>query len=240
MVGLGTLINVGAIIAGGLIGLVGGRLLKPDHQDTILKCNGVAVIVIGISGTLSKMLVIDNNRIVTQGTMMMILSLMLGTVLGSIMDIDQKVENFGGWLQKKSGSQGDNRFINGFATASLTVSVGAMAIIGAIQDGIYGDFTILAAKAVLDFVIVLVMTSSMGKGCIFSSISVGVIQGSFTVLARVIQPIMTETALDNISLVGNILILCVGINLIWPKTIKVANMLPSLIFAVIAAFLPFF
>ena len=116
-------------------------------------------------------------------------------------------------------------------TASLTVSIGAMAILGSIQDGIYGDHSTLVAKGILDFIIVLIMASSMGKGCIFSFIPVAALQGSVTALAVVLSGIMTDPVLNNLSLVGNISIFCVGINLVWEKTIKVANLLPALLIA---------
>lgn len=122
--------------------------------------------------------------------------------------------------------------MNGFVSASLTVSIGAMAFIGSIQDGIYGDHSTLVAKAILEFIIVLIMASSMDKGCVLSFIPVAVLQGSMTALAVVLSGFMTDAVLNNISLVGNILIFCVGINLVWPKTIKVANLLPALLVAV--------
>ena len=114
-----------------------------------------------------------------------------------------------------------------------------MAIVGAIQDGIIGDYSILAAKAVLDLMIILVMTASMGKGCLFSAIPVAVFQGSITALARLVEPLMTEKALHNLSLVGSILIFCVGLNLVWGKKVKVANLLPAVAVAAMWAFLPF-
>jgi hypothetical protein len=112
-----------------------------------------------------------------------------------------------------------------------------MAIIGAIQDGISGSHDILYAKAILDLIIIIMMTASLGKGCIFSAIPVAILQGTITLLARVIAPVMTDAAVSNITLVGNVLILCVGVNLIWPKTIRVANVLPAIVVAVIFAFL---
>ncbi len=111
-----------------------------------------------------------------------------------------------------------------------------MAIVGAIEDGLTGDYSILATKAVLDLIIIMIMSCSMGKGAVFSAIPVAVFQGSVTVLAGLLRPLMTEAALSNLSLVGNVLIFCVGINLIWGKRIKVANLLPALIVAVAAAF----
>ena len=123
-------------------------------------------------------------------------------------------------------------------TASLTVCVGAMAVVGSIRDGIYGDYSILAAKAVLDLIIVLVMTASMGKGCIFSAVPVGIFQGILTLLAALVEPLMTEQALSNLSLTGSMLIFCVGVNLLWGKKIRVANLLPAIFVAVAWAFLP--
>ncbi len=113
-----------------------------------------------------------------------------------------------------------------------------MAIVGAIQDGISGDYSTLAIKAVLDFIIVAIMTASMGKGCAFSVIPVFILEGSITLLAKLVAPIMTETAISNLSLVGSVLIFCVGVNLVWGKKVRVANMLPALIVAVIAAYIP--
>ena len=114
-----------------------------------------------------------------------------------------------------------------------------MAIVGAIQDGISNDYSTLALKAVLDFIIVMVMSSSMGKGCAFSAIPVFVFEGTITMLSRLISPIMTELAISYLSLIGSILIFCVGVNLIWGGRIRVANMLPAVVLAILAAYLPF-
>ncbi|MBR7074408.1 MAG: DUF554 family protein [Oscillospiraceae bacterium] len=113
-----------------------------------------------------------------------------------------------------------------------------MAIMGAIQDGISGDWSTLGAKAILDLIIVMVMTCSMGKGCAFSAIPVFLWEGGLTLLASVLRPVMTEAAMGYLSLVGSVLIFCVGLNLVWGKKIRVANLLPAVILAVIAAFLP--
>lgn len=233
MRGLGTIINALAILAGGVLGILCKSFLKARYQETIIKATGFSVVFLGAAGTLSKMLtVLLDGSLTTSGSMVMILSLALGALLGELVDLDSQFERFGEWLRHKTGSDGDNQFVNGFVSASLTVSIGAMAVIGSIQDGIYGDHSTLAAKAILDFIIVLIMASSMGKGCVFSFIPVAVLQGSMTALAVVLSGFMTDAVLNNISLVGNILIFCVGINLVWPKTIKVANLLPALLVAV--------
>ena len=234
MSGLGTIINALAIIAGGVIGICCKKLIKESYQETITKAAGFSVLFLGMGGTFAKMLVVagDGPELDTTGSMTIVLSMVIGAVIGEMIDLDHQFERFGEWLRHKTGSDGDSQFINGFVTASLTVSIGAMGIMGAIQDGIYGDHTTVVAKAILDFVIVLIMASSMGKGCIFSFIPVAVWQGMSTALAVVLSGYMTEPVLNSLSMVGNILITCVGVNLLWPKTIKVANLLPALIVAV--------
>lgn len=239
MLGLGTIVNSAAIIVGGIIGMLFKKLISPGMQESVTRATGVCVLFIGIGGALSQMLRISENGIDTAGTLMIVLSVVLGTVVGELIRIDDGIEKFGSWLKKKTGSEKDHSFLDGFVSATCTVCIGAMAIVGAIEDGISGDHATLFAKSILDFVIVLVMASSMGKGCIFSAIPVFLLQGSFTLLAKVISPLITDGASSNISLVGSVLIFCVGLNLVWGKRIKVANMLPALLFAAGAAFLPF-
>ena len=239
MIGLGTIINVAAIIVGGLLGMFCGRLLKPRLQDGLNMACGICVLFIGIAGALEGMLSLDGGRIVSGGSMLVIGCLAIGALLGEMLNLEDKIERFGEWLKVKSGNSGERRFVEGFVTASLTVCIGAMAVVGAIEDGIFGDYSILATKAVLDLIIILVMTCSMGKGCIFSAIPVGIFQGSVTLLSRLIKPLMTDAAMANLSLVGSILIFCVGLNLVWGKKVRVANLLPAIVIAVAAAFLPF-
>ena len=236
MIGLGTIINTAAIILGGIAGGLFGKRLTERYQDTLMKACGLCVIFLGIAGALEKMFTVQNGSIVSGGTMMMIASFAIGSLAGEWINIEHHMNRFGEWLKVKSGNSKDKIFVDAFVTASLTVCVGAMAIVGSIQDGILGDYNILLMKAILDFVIICVMTASMGKGCAFSAISVALFQGSITLLARGIEPIMTEPALNNLSLVGSMLIFCVGVNLVWEKKFKVANMLPAIVVAVIWAF----
>ena len=239
MPGLGTIMNCIGIFVGGLIGLIFGRFIKENMQDALTKVCGVSTLFIAVSGALEKMLSADENgKIVSEGSMLIVICLALGTLLGEIINIENGFERFGEWLKKKTGNAKDQRFVNGFVTASLTVCIGAMAIVGSIKDGIEKDPSILITKAILDLIIIAVMTCAMGKGCIFSLIPVGILQGAVTLLSGLLSPVMTQTALDHLSLVGSVLIFCVGINLVWDKKIRVANMLPSIVFAVIAAFLP--
>lgn len=237
MVGLGTIINTAAIVAGGLFGLLFGRFLSEQKQDTLSKVCGVSTLFIGLSGALEGMLTVEGTSLVSGGTMEIVLCLTLGALIGELLNIEDHIERFGEWLKVKTGSARDQQFVNAFVTASLTVCIGAMAIIGAIEDGIMGDPSILITKATLDFIIVMVMTSSMGRGCIFSAIPVAALQGSVTALARLVSPLMTPAALSSISLIGSILIFCVGLNLIWGKKVRVANLLPAILLAVAAAYL---
>lgn len=236
MFGLGTIINMLAILAGGLIGRLVGKAIPKRVQDMLYMVCGIATLFIGIGGCLQHMLTVENGVLNTQGTMMMLISLTIGALIGEWINLEKRLEQFGEWLKRKTGNSGDATFIDGFVTASLTVCIGAMAIVGAIQDGMEGDISVLAAKSVLDLVIVCVMAASMGKGCIFSLIPVGILQGSVTALSVVLKPVMTESALSNLSYVGSVLIFCVGVNLVWGKKVKVANLLPAVVIAVVWAF----
>ena len=238
MPGMGTIINTLAIVAGGFFGALFGRFLHESAQDTLTKVCGVSTLFIAITGTLEQMLRVENGAIVSSGSMLIIGCLAIGGLIGEWLNIEQGFERFGQWLKIKTGNAKDKGFVDAFVTASLTVCIGAMAIVGSIQDGIAGDYSILATKAVLDLIIIMVMSCSLGKGAVFSAIPVAVFQGSITALAGLVRPLMTDAALGNLSLVGNVLIFCVGINLVWDKKIKVANLLPAIVVAVAAAFLP--
>ena len=239
MAGLGTIINSAAIIVGGVFGLLFGKILNERIQDSLQKASGICVLFIGIAGAMEGMLKLSGSSLSAGRSMFIVASLALGALVGEILNIEHGFERFGEWLKVKTGNAKDKSFVEGFVTASLTVCIGAMAVVGSIKDGLSGDYSILATKAILDFIIIMVMTCSLGKGCIFSAIPVAVFQGLITALARLIKPLMTDGALANLSLIGSILIFCVGVNLVWDKRIKVANLLPSLVFAVAIAFLPF-
>lgn len=235
MIGLGTIINSVGIVFGGITGLLFGRFLKERFQDTLNMACGISVLFIGIAGAMEGMLRIEDGTLSSGQALMVVICLAVGALIGEAIDIESRFEAFGEWLKRKTGNAKDKNFVDGFVTASLTVSIGAMAIVGAIQDGINHDWSILATKGILDFVIILVMTCSLGKGCMFSAIPVFAFEGAMTLLAALIRPLMTEAALANLSLIGSILIFCVGLNLVWGKKVRVANLLPSILLAVIWA-----
>lgn len=238
MLGLGTIINCAGILLGGFFGLFAERCGHPERQEALQKACGIAVLFIGISGAMAGMLQVGGSALSSGKAMLVALSLALGTVLGELLSLEAWFARLGKWLRDKTGSSGDPRFIDAFVTASLTVCIGAMSIVGAIQDGVSRDYSTLAVKAVLDCVIIAVMTASLGKGCIFSAIPVFVLEGAVTLLAQLLAPALTELAVSYLSLIGSILIFCVGVNLVWGKLLRVANMLPAILFAIAFSYLP--
>ena len=229
MIGLGTIINTTAVIAGGLIGICFKKGMKQKMQDTLMQACGVSVIFLGISGTLSKMNTVKNSD------MVLILSLVIGTLIGEWLDIEQKMDLIGEKIKAAVKAQNDNKFVDGFVNVSLIICVGAMAIVGSIQDGISGDYSMLAAKAILDFVIVMVFASTYGIGAIFSAVLIFLYQGGITLAAAAFGSFASTAVIDNLSFVGSALIFCVGVNVGFGKRINVGNMLPALIIAALWA-----
>ncbi|MDQ0223489.1 DUF554 domain-containing protein [Streptococcus moroccensis] len=235
----GTVLNAVGVLLGGGLGLLLGKGLKPGTQTSLMTMTGVSVLFLGIGGAMEELLTLSETGLATQGGMMLIVSIMLGTLIGEVLNIEGAFEHLGNWLKTISQNDQDSQFIDAFLTSSLTICIGAMAIVGAITEGLTGDYSILAAKAILDFMIVLLVTTSKGKGSLFAAVPLVLLQGSVTLLAGIIAPLMTDQALSNLSLVGNVLIFCVGLNLVFDKGIKVANSLPAILIAVAYAFLPF-
>ena len=220
MPGLGTLINAVAVIVGGILGLAFRKGLPRRFQNTLMQALGLATLFIGISGALEKMLILQNGEVSVQGTMLAVISLALGALAGEILDLEARFEQFGQWLKRKSGGDKDDRFMDGFLTASLTICIGAMAIVGALQDGLFADPSLLITKAVLDCLIIMIFTSAFGKGAVFSVIPLVLFQGSITLLAQLIAPMLTDGMIVNLAMIGSMLIFCVGINLMFNTKIK--------------------
>lgn len=233
MIGLGTLLNTGAVIAGGLIGLLIKNGLKQGLQDSLMRACGVATIFIGIGGTLSKMLVLHNGAFETQKTMLLILSLVLGTALGELLQLEEKMDGLGEKIKKAVKRDDDSRFVEGFVSVSLIICVGAMAIVGAIQDGISGNFSMLAAKAILDAIIVMVFASTYGIGAVFSALPLLVYQGLLTVIAALCGAFVSDAIINDLSYIGSALIFCVGVNIAFGKRFRVGNMLPAMLVPII-------
>lgn len=217
MFGFGTIINTAAVIAGGIAGVVLKKGIPENCQKILMQACGIATIFIGVSGTLKEMLVINGSSIETKGTFLLILSLVLGGLAGSLLSIEDRLERLGELLKKKLHSEKDTRFVEGFVTSTLVICIGAMAIVGAIEDGLTGNFSTLTAKAILDFVIVMIFASTLGKGVIFSSLPLFLYQGAITILAAVLGDFMSPSLISDISFVGSALIFCVGVNIAFGK-----------------------
>ena len=234
MIGLGTIINTVAIIIGGLLGLLLKNGIAKQFESILMQALGLATIFIGASGVLKYMLVVENGAIATRGTMLLIFSLVIGSLLGQWLDIEARMETLGIKLKAAVRIKNDNLFVEGFVTASLIVCVGAMAIVGAMQDGLSGDSSMLIAKALLDFALVAILASAYGVGPVFSALPIFVYQGAITLIAALFGNVISDGLIEMLSFVGSALIFCVGINLVREKTFRVANMLPALLIPVFA------
>ncbi len=233
MIGLGTIVNVIAVLLGGFIGLFIKKGLSMRLQDMIMKVLGLSTMFIGASGALAGLLSVKDGVISTKGTMLMIFSLVIGSILGEIIRIEDRLETLGEKL-KKSVKAGENgHFVEAFVTNTLVICVGAMAIMGSLQDGLSGDPTTLFAKSILDGVIAIVFTSTLGVGAMFAVIPLAIYQGGITILSRFIEPYLVGNMVPDMSYIGSVLIFAIGINLAFGKKFKVGNMLPSILIPII-------
>lgn len=217
---IGTLINCAAIVAGSLLGLLLRRGMNENVSKTVMQGVGLSVILIGIMGAIQ-----------TNNTLLVILSMVLGGIIGSLINIDAKMNRLGAWAQKKltRGDDETNTFAKGFVTASLVYCVGAMAVVGALDSGIRGDHSTLIAKAALDGVTAVIFSSSLGIGVMLSAVPVFVYQGAIALLGNAIAPLLSETVITEMSAVGGLLIVGIGVNMLLEKDIKVANLLPAIL-----------
>jgi len=228
MIGLGTIVNAGAIILGSLVGLLLKNGITERYKNILMQAIGLAVVMIGISGTLQGMyMVLDTGKLDRLYIMTMIFSLVIGSLIGEALNIEKALENLGNRLQKRFSNSGGS-FAQGFVTSSLIYCIGAMAIMGALEDGLMGNHSTLFAKAILDGVSAIVLSATMGIGVLFSSVPVFIYQGAITLLAGTLKPLLTPEVISQISVVGSVLILGIGINILEIKRIKVGNMLPAI------------
>ncbi len=233
MIGLGTIINVVTILIGATIGMFLKGGLPERFEKTIKSAAGLSTIIIGITSTLTEMFTVSaDGSIAVNGTMLMVISLVLGAIIGETADIEDKLEKLGCFCKRKSFflAKDNPKFVDGYVSTSLLFCVGAMAIVGSIRDGLVGDYTILAAKSVLDGVMSVIFAASLGSGVFLSAVTVAVYQGLITVLATLLQPVMTDVLINQLSLVGSVLVMAIGFNLLLDKKIiKVGNLLPAVL-----------
>lgn len=217
---IGTLINCAAIILGSAFGLLLRRGMKDSIAKTVMQGVGMSVILIGVTGAIE-----------TSNTLLVILSMVIGGVVGAWINIDAKMNQLGAWAQKKLTRSDDesNTFAKGFVTASLVYCVGAMAVVGALDSGIRGDHSTLIAKAALDGITAIIFSSSLGIGVMLSAVPVLIYQGAIALLGNAIAPLLSDVVVQEMSAVGGLLIMGIGVNMLLEKDIKVANLLPAIL-----------
>lgn len=221
---IGTLINVATVIIGSIIGLVAHSKLPKKITDTAFHGVGLFTIVLGII-----MAVKTNNFLI------MIFSIVIGAVIGEILDIEKAINKFGEWVKKNLKTKNE-RFSEGFITAFLLYCMGSLTILGAIEEGIDGTPNLLVAKSILDGFSSIVLAATLGIGVLFSVIPLLIYQGSLTLFASNMQFVFTDVIINELTSVGGILLLGLGISMLEIKKIRVLNMLPSLIIAVVLAY----
>lgn len=229
----GTLINAGGIIVGGILGLIFKRGIKQSMMDMLIKVEGIAIFLIGITGALTFLISIgEDGKLSSSGELLLLCSLVIGTVIGEFFGIDDLFNKFGLKIEKKIGKDG---FAKGFINASIIFCTGSMAIIGSINDGISGDINILLVKTILDLVTALVLATTMGFGVCFSSVSVLVYQGIITLSASAISGLIVSRSImmDQVYMVGFAIIMCIGTNFVFDTKIRTANLIPSLLVPIV-------
>lgn len=213
---LGTVVNTLAIIIGSLIGFLLKGGIPKKINESIMKALALCVLVIGINGAIK-----------SKNMILIICSLILGTLIGEFIDIDKALKNLGDNIEAKFKGKG-GKISEGFVTASLVFCVGAMSIVGSLNSGLKGDYSILFTKAILDGISSIMFTSTLGIGVVFSAITVFIYQGIITLTASFLQGWLVEYIIVEVSAVGSILIMGLGLNMLGIYKIKVANMLPAI------------
>lgn len=233
---IGTLVNAGAIVAGSLIGLLVRKGIPQRINDSIIKAEGLAIFLIALGGVITSMISADpeTGKLTDSGGLLLLVCLVLGCLTGELLRIDDRLESLGKWLERKMNARG---FAKGFVTATLLYCVGAMAIIGPLNDGLRGDTSILLVKSALDFTTSVVLASTLGRGVLFAAVPVLVLQGAIAVAARWIAPYISDSLLALICMVGYSIVLAIGINFVCGTGIKTANLLPALLFPILYYFL---
>jgi uncharacterized membrane protein YqgA involved in biofilm formation len=230
----GTIANVVAIIVGGTVGLVLKKLLTKRISDTLLQGIGLAVLIIGLCGAVSAAGTVVDGKITVDHILLMIISLAIGALIGELIRIEENIEAFARFCERKFVKPGDSStFAQGFVTATLVFCVGSMAIVGSLEDGINKNSDILLAKSALDGITSMIFASTMGLGVLFSAVAVGLYQGSLTLLAVSAAPYLTAVVVTQMSLIGSVLIMAIGLNLLQIAKIKVGNLLPAIFIPVI-------
>ena len=218
---IGAIVNTLAAVVGGLLGSLLKKGIPERFADLVQKGLALCVLYIGIKGSL-----VGTNTLVT------ILSLVLGAILGELMNIDGAIERLGAWAQRKL-SKGGSRLGEGFVTASLLFCVGSMAVVGSLQSGLTGNHETIFTKSMLDFVSAIILASTLGLGVCLSGVFVLVYQGAIVLLARWAAPILSDYVVAEMSCAGSLLIVALGLNMLGITKLKVANLLPAMFLPIV-------
>ena len=216
----GVLINAAAVAAGGVLGTLGGRLMPEKMKQTVLAATGLVSIGIGISGAIG-----SSNQLIP------ILSLVIGSVIGELLHIEDGVTRAGDWLQKRFGKSGS--ITEGFVTGSLVFAVGAMAVMGSLESGLKNDHTILMTKSVIDMAGSVAFAGSLGIGVAFSALSVLVLEGTVALLASLLTGVLTDAVITEISVTGSLIIIGVALNVLGLTKLRIMNMTPALLLPIL-------
>ncbi|MBQ8039763.1 MAG: DUF554 domain-containing protein [Lachnospiraceae bacterium] len=221
---LGTIVNTIAVIIGAGIGMFLKKGIPDKLADTMMKGIGLCSLFIGISGSLKG-----------ENTLILIISIVIGALIGEGVDLDDKLNRLGKWLENKFKSKDGEKIsiAEGFVSASLLFCVGAMTIVGALQSGLQGNHEMLFNKSMLDFVSALIFASSMGIGVMFSAAFVFVYQGALTLLAQWVAPILSDAVIAEMNCVGSVIIIGIGLNLLGITKLKVMNYVPAIFIPII-------
>lgn len=220
---LGTIVNTAAILLGTLLGLLLKKGLPERFQDVIMKGLALCVLLIGISGALKG-----------ENTLIAILSIAIGAIIGEIIDLDRRLNNLGQLLEARfSKGDGEQTVARAFVTSSLLFCVGAMAIVGSLQSGLTGDHEMIYTKSMLDGISSIIFASSLGYGVVFSAVAVFVYQGAIVLLAQWIAPFLSDAVIVEMTCTGSLLIIALGLNMLGLTRIKVANYLPALLLPIL-------
>lgn len=229
----GTLINVVAVILGGLLGILLKKGIKNEIMENVMKAEGVAVLIIGMNGVMTNMLSVgEDGKISESGGLVLLVSLALGAFIGEVLKLDDRINSLGKLVEDKVKSNG---FSKGFVSAFIIFCVGSMSIIGAVNDGLSGDSSVLIVKSTLDFITAMVLASAMGVGVIFACVPLFVYQGTISLFALQIKPLIEASPemMNQFSMVGYAIIMCIGINFIAGQKIRTANLLPAMVIPVL-------
>ena len=222
MILTGVLINAAAVAAGGVLGTLGGRFMPEKMKQTVLAATGLVSIGIGISGAIG-----SSNQLIP------ILSLVIGSVIGELLHIEDGVTRAGDWLQKRFGKSGSSSVTQGFVTGSLVFAVGAMAVMGSQESGLKNDHTILMTKSVIDMAGSVAFAGSLGIGVAFSALSILVLEGTVTLLASLLTGVLTDAVITEISVTGSLIIIGVGLNVLGLTKLRIMNMTPALLLPIL-------